>query len=331
MTGMKRLLVALLMCLGFWCGPTPALAAKTKLSFAFVTDPTHEMYVYAIRQGQVRSDKLDLELVTLAIPALLQGFLGRQYDVVETSMISIPRAIERGLHVSLLFTALGRLSPGPTLDIWVKRDSPVQSIDQLKGKKIAVFGLGSTALSMIRVALAKEHGFNVELQGGDFQFIELPTAVIPAALAQGETDAGCLLYAQVFEAQQTGNYRSIYSGTSVLQKNAGARMVLPVIVGYPEKIAKDEDAYREFNRMLAASVRYAVDNRQEVAAAVAKTANVSTQFLETVLQGVAAFKAPVEDDDIKALDYFWGAAKDVGLLKTAAPARPLVWAPALQP
>ena len=328
---MKRPLVALLMCLGFWCGPTPALAAKTKLSFAFVTDPTHEMYVYAIRQGQVPSDKLDLELVTLAIPALLQGFLGRQYDVVETSMISIPRAIERGLPVSLLFTALGRLSPGPTLDIWVKRDSPVQSIDQLKGKKIAVFGLGSTALSMIRVALAKEHGFNVELQGGDFQFIELPTAVIPAALARGETDAGCLLYAQVFDAQQTGNYRSIYSGTSVLQKNAGARMVLPVIVGYPEKIAKDEDAYREFNRMLAASVRYAVDNRQEVAAAVAKTANVSTQFLETVLQGVAAFKAPVEDDDIKALDYFWGAAKDVGLLKTAVPARPLVWAPVLQP
>ena len=117
----------------------------------------------------------------------MQGFLGRQYDIVETSMISIPRAVERGLNVSLLFTALGRLSPGPTLDIWVKRDSPVQSVQELKGKKIAVFGLGSTALSMIRVALAKEHGFNVELQGGDFQFVELPTAIIPAAMERGET------------------------------------------------------------------------------------------------------------------------------------------------
>jgi ABC-type nitrate/sulfonate/bicarbonate transport system substrate-binding protein len=162
---MKRLLVAVVATLGVLLAPTPPAAAKTKLSFAFVTDPTHEMYVYALRQGHVRSDKVDLELVTLAIPALVQGFLGRQYDIVETSMISIPRAVERGLNVSLLFTALGRLSPGPTLDIWVKRDSPVQSVQDLKGKKIAVFGLGSTALSMIRVALAKEHGFNVELQG----------------------------------------------------------------------------------------------------------------------------------------------------------------------
>jgi len=329
---MKHRLAAFVLGLVWLCGPAPSLAAKSKLSFAFVTDPTHEMYVYALRQGRVRSDTLDLELVTLAIPALLQGFLGRQYDVVETSMISIPRAIERGLQVSVLFTALGRLSPGPTLDIWVKRDSPVQSVDQLKGKKIAVFGLGSTALTMIRVALAKEHGFNVELQGGDFQFVELPTAVIPAAMERGETDAGCLLYAQVFEAQQTGTYRSIYSATTVLQKNAGARMVLPVIVGYPDKIAKDEDAYREFNRLLAASVRYAADNSQEVAAAVAKTANVPADFLLSVLKGVANFKAPVEDDDLKALDYFWGAAKEVGLLKTTAPAaRPLVWAPALQP
>jgi len=328
---MTRLLVQLLLAVGLGCAMAPPLAAKTKLSFAFVTDPTHEMYVYALHQGKVRSDTLDLELVTLAIPALVQGFLGRQYDVVETSMISIPRAVERGLNVSLLFTALGRLSPGPTLDIWVKRDSPVQSIQELKGKKIAVFGLGSTALTMIRVALAKEHGFNVELQGGDFQFLELPTAVIPAALERGEVEAGCLLYAQVFDAQQTGNYRSIYSGTGVLQKSAGARMVLPVIVGYPDKIAKAEAAYREFNRLLAASVRYAVANAQEVAAAVAKTSNVSADFLLNVLNGIANFKTPVEEDDIKALEYFWGAAKDVGLLKSTIPARELVWAPAMAP
>ena len=35
------------------CAPALPAAAKTKLSFAFVTDPTHEMYVYALRQGHV--------------------------------------------------------------------------------------------------------------------------------------------------------------------------------------------------------------------------------------------------------------------------------------
>ena len=108
-------------------------------------------------------------------------------------------------------------------------------------------------------------------------------------------------------------------------------MVLPVIVGYPDKIAKDEEAYREFNRLLAASVRYAVENSHEVAGAVAKSSSVPADFLQNVLKGIASFKSPVEEDDIKAFDYFWGAAKDVGLLKTTVPARPLVWAPAMQP
>jgi ABC-type nitrate/sulfonate/bicarbonate transport system substrate-binding protein len=184
---------------------------------------------------------------------------------------------------------------------------------------------------MIRVALAKEHGFNVDLQGGDFQFVELPTAIIPAAMERGETEAGCLLYAQVFEAQKTGNYRSVYSGVNELHKRAGARMVLPVIVGYPDKVAKDEEAYREFNRLLSASVRYAVEHSRDVAAAVGRTSNVSPEFLENVLKGIAAFRTPVEEDDIKAIDYFWGAAKDVGLLKSVVPVRPLVWTPAMQP
>jgi NitT/TauT family transport system substrate-binding protein len=327
----KAYLAILMACSLFLAASAPPALAKTKLSFAFVTDPTHEMYVYAIRKGIVKSDTLDLDLVTLAIPALIQGFMGKQYDIVETSMISIPRAVERGLNVQILFTAIGRLSPGPTLDIWVKKDSPVKSVHELKGKKIAVFGLGSTALTMIRVALAKEHKFNVDLQGGDFNWVQLPTAVIPAAIQRGEAEAGCLLYGQVFEARKTGEFRSIYSGVDVLTREAGARMVLPVLVGYPEKIAKDEAAYKEFNRMLTASLRYASENKKEVAEAIAKSSNVSTEFLINVLDGIATFKTPVEESDLKAIDYFWNAAKDVGLLKTAPAAKPLAWAPAMQP
>jgi NitT/TauT family transport system substrate-binding protein len=328
---MRNALAALFAAIGLLVAVPIHATAKTNLTFAFVTDPTHEMYVYALRHGLVKSETIDLDLVTLAIPALVQGFLGRQYDIVETSVVAIPRAVERGLDVRLLFTALGRLSPGPTLDIWVKRDSKVQSMQDLKGKKIGVFGLGSTALSMIRVALAKQYGFNVEIQGGDFQFVELPTAVIPAALERGDAEAGCLLYGQVFDAQKTGDFRSIYSAVPELQKEAGARMVLPVIVAYPDKMAKDELSYREFNRLLTASVRYALEHKDEVAVAVGRASNVSPEYLVNVLEGVATFKTPVEQEDIKAIDYFWNASKDIGLLKSSVPARTLIWAPAMQP
>jgi ABC-type nitrate/sulfonate/bicarbonate transport system substrate-binding protein len=74
---MRKAFLLIAMVCGLWSAASagPAFAA-TKLSFAFVTDPTHEMYVYAIRKGIVKSDTIDLELVTLAIPALIQGFLG---------------------------------------------------------------------------------------------------------------------------------------------------------------------------------------------------------------------------------------------------------------
>ena len=62
-----------------------------------------------------------------------------------------------------------------------------------------------------------------------------------------------------------------------------------------------------------------VDYREK-AAAVGKFSNAPADFLQNVLKGIAVFKTPVEEDDIKALDYFWGAAKDVGLLKTVVPA-----------
>ena len=98
-----------------------------------------------------------------------------------------------------------------------------------------------------------------------------------------------------------------------------------------EALKEFEAAYKEFNRMLTASLRYAAENKKEVAEAVAKSSNVSTEFLINVLDGIATFKTPVEEGDLKALDYFWNAAKDVGLLKTAPPAPPLAWPPAMQP
>ena len=60
--------------------------------------------------------------------------------------------------------------------------------------------------------------------------------------------------------------------------------------------------------MLIASLRYASENKKEVAEAVAKSSNVSTEFLINVLDGIATFKTPVEEDDLRALDYFWNAA-----------------------
>ena len=124
--------------------------AKNKLTFAYVTDPSHEAYFHAIRQGIVKSDRIDLELITTSIPALGQAMLGKQYDIIQTSSVIIPAAVTQGLNIQMLSTVIGRQTPGPTASIWVNKDSPITSVDQLKGRRVATYGLGSTATVIVR-------------------------------------------------------------------------------------------------------------------------------------------------------------------------------------
>jgi NitT/TauT family transport system substrate-binding protein len=46
--------------------------------------------------------------------------------------------------------------------------------DDLKGKKLGVYSLGSAGITLIRIALADVHGFNVNTRGGDVEFLEMP-------------------------------------------------------------------------------------------------------------------------------------------------------------
>ncbi len=331
MSVLYRLLAAALLFTA-WVG---AADAKNKLTFAYVTDPSHEIYFYAIRNGIVKSDKIELELVTTSIPALGQAMLGRQYDIIETSSIIIPAAVTQGLEVKILNSAIGRQTPGPTMSLWVNKDSPLTSAEQLKGKRVATYGLGSTGTTMVRIALNKKHGFNVALRGGDVQFIEMPTAAIPAAIKSGSIDAGYLLYAQVDQAERTGEFRPVFLGGPVLNELAGVRMVLPVIIGFSERVQAAPADYAEFNRMVVASLKYASEHPEMIAKVAADSQMAdSVGFLKAMFDGIYPYKAPVEADDIKAINFVWNAAKEIGMLQNVPQipdAATLMWPEALKP
>lgn len=74
----------------------------------------------------------------------------------------------------------------------MKKDSPIQSADDLKRKKIGVYSLNSTGITLVRIALWKKYGHNVSFQGGDSEWVQVPAPTIPAALASDQIDAGTL-------------------------------------------------------------------------------------------------------------------------------------------
>jgi NitT/TauT family transport system substrate-binding protein len=304
--------------------------AKEKITFAYLLDPSHDAVVYALKNGKVKSDLIDVEVRSLAIPALIQATSARQYDVVQTAVISIPRAEKQGLKLAILSTALRYHVSGEGADIWVKADSPIKSVEDLKGKTVGVYGISSTGITLIRLALWKKYGVNVALQGGDMRFVEMPAPSLPAALSTGRIDAATLIHSQAFAAAKSGEFRSVAQTAKDMHETFGLRMVSAVNVGYPDKIEARPAAYREFNRVLKASLDYALSHQDEVFTAVGKETNVDPAFFARWFNNYSEFPAVITDQDVQAIEKVWALSKELGLIDSYPDAKGLIWSGALR-
>ena len=157
--------------------------AKDKLSFAYLQDPVLEAVMWPMRNGKVTSDTLEIDGKGYQIPVLIQGTATKQWDVVMTAVMSVPRAKEMGLELRVLSTALRYHKSGDGAHVWVKKGSPYKTIADLKGKTIATYGLQSTGVTLVRLALWKKYGVNVQFENGDFKWQQLPAPALPGTSA----------------------------------------------------------------------------------------------------------------------------------------------------
>ncbi len=302
----------------------PALAQQT-VSFGYLADPSHEAVLWALRNGKVNSDKLKVEATPLDISALIQATAARTYDVVQTAAMAVPRARERGLDLRIIGTGLRNHASGEGAGIWVRKDSPIQKPEDLRGKKLAVYSVGSAGVTLIRIALAEVHGYNVALRGGDIEFVEMPAPAMPAALASGRVDAATLIHAQAYQAMQAGDFRPIAQTAQDISQKFGVRGVSAVLAGYGEKLEKDPALYQEFLRVLHASMEYARSHPDEVFPTVAKETNVQPDFFKAWFTRFTEFPVLISEQDVKAIEMLWSQAVKLGLLDKAPPVQQTIW------
>lgn len=302
-----------------------ALAQVTTLKLGYLADPSHEAALWALRNGKVTSPTVRIESTPLDIAALIQATAARSYDVIETAAIAVPRARERGLDLRIIGTGLRYHISGEGSDIWVKRDSPIRSAADLKGKKLAIYAVGSAGTTLIRIALADVHGFNVAQRGGDIEFVEMPAPAMPAALASGRVDAATLIHAQAFQAQKSGEFVSIARTAGDMTQRFGVRMVSAVLAGYGDKLDAQPALYEEFLRLLRASMEYALANQDEVFAAVGKETQTDPEFFKAWFTRFSEFPVTLLPSDLKAIDILWRRSVDMGLLTKLPPMNEAVW------
>jgi NitT/TauT family transport system substrate-binding protein len=305
-------------------------AAKDTVKFAYLIDPSHEAVVWAMKHGKVTSDKVDVEATPLQIPALLQATAARTYDVIETAAMSIPRARQHGLDLRIIGTALRYHAAGQGAGIWVRQDSPIHTVADLKGKKLAVYSLGSSGITLVRIALSEAHGLNVATRGGDLDFVEMPASGMPAALAGGRVDAATLIHAQAFKAMQTKEFRVVDETAQDNTKKFGVRMVSAVLAGYGDKLDAHPDRYIAFEKLLRRSMEYALHHQDEVFSAVGKETGVDPAFFRTWFTKFSEFPVSISDHDEKAIGILWDEAVKLKILKKYPPVKSVVWTKALR-
>jgi NitT/TauT family transport system substrate-binding protein len=300
-------------------------AAKEKLSYAYLQDPVLEAVMWPMRNGKVKSDTLEIDGKGYQIPVLLQGTATKQWDVVMTAVMSVPRAKEQGLELRVLSTGLRYHKSGDGAHVWVKKGSPVKSIQDLKGKTIGTYGLQSTGITLVRLALWKKYGVNVQYENGDFKWQQLPAPALPGALATDKIDAATLIHSQAYAASKTGDFVPIARTAEDMYEIFKLRMVSAVNVGYVEKLAEKPALYREFNRMLRESVTYTLANIGEVSEAVGKETKVEPAYFKTWFEQYSDFPAVVSENDINAMNKVWELSKELGILKDYPDARSMIW------
>jgi NitT/TauT family transport system substrate-binding protein len=135
-------------------------------------------------KGLFEKNGLDVSLTATQNLSVLPGTLGRQFDVVPATPPDLIKAVAGGLDVVAVAGEAIETSGNPSTHLIVRADSPIRSVQDLKGKVVATPTLGA----IIHVSLLhslKKNG----IDPASIRAIEVPFPNMADQLKAGNVDA----------------------------------------------------------------------------------------------------------------------------------------------
>jgi sulfonate transport system substrate-binding protein len=192
---------------------------------------------------------------------------------------------------------------------YVLKDSPVQKVEDLKGKVVATNAAGS-AVDIAMRAMLRKHGLEDKR---DYTVVEAPFPTMKAMLAQKKADLATFVPPFAFdpELQQIG--RPLFS-----QKEAIGTTQMTVWVVRKGFLDKNRAALLDFLEDSVRVVRWYVDprNHDEAVQIAAKVTKLKPElFAEWVLTGKDHYRSPDLLPDLAALQSNIDVQRELGFLK----------------
>ncbi|GLZ06533.1 hypothetical protein Acsp03_39990 [Actinomadura sp. NBRC 104412] len=184
---------------------TEGLPAGTQTVRLGVQPGAQDLITFVMQnQGFDDKYKLKLDIKKFQNPSGLHAAIGEK--VVDIGFggltaMAVARARGRG---TVIFNVL----TGPSNIVFVRKDSPIASFADLKGKKLGAFGGRSSATFGIQSVVARET-YGIENLGKDVDILDAPDSALMGLLDQGRVDAALVGTTATVKALLSGKYRAL--------------------------------------------------------------------------------------------------------------------------
>lgn len=293
---------------------TPATPGpKTVLEIAYADDPSREALLWAIINGRISSDTVEVRVSLLPLGQIIPAANTKQYDAIEATPLAIPRTL--GGEPGFLILSSGLVNKAGTV-LFTGRDSAIQSPSDLRDKTVAVASLGGTFVLETRYVLQRKYGLNTSLTAGEVRFSETPQEAVPQLLIDGRLDAAVLTQLGTYRLTDSPDHRELINVTREFQELTGQSSANSVVVTYQSTAQEKGAALAELQRMLADSRAYLENNRSEVLSAVASSRGLEVAYMEWFFTAYDMAAGAPSAEERAQITASWEAAQALGDIPT---------------
>jgi ABC-type nitrate/sulfonate/bicarbonate transport system substrate-binding protein len=275
-------------------------------------------YFGARDAGIFRKHGINIEVDARPFAGFMAGLPSRQVLVATYAGLNGIEQMNEGKDLVLIGGGLTNMQ-----DVWVRKDSPIKKMTDLRGKKFGIWSRGAGASKSLQVLLLD--AFKLDLDK-DTQVIEVAAPALMALLDKGEVDAMFNLSSlSIAAASQPDKYRRLFSPDDYWKEKTGE----PLVWSGPTMAWRDwvdEDRQRAKNLVAALheSWQWLRQNSDKTIEKYGKLAGVQNAAeaatLKKMLQEGRIFLERWNNKVVDAQWKFLDLAKQTGIIK-AVPAK----------
>jgi len=282
-----------------------AAAAPVKIRIAYPTGMNGQIPVVMERAGIAKKHNLDAEFVFFQYgPPMMEALASGHIDAVVTSLMPVTTFLSRQPNAAVVVASLGRSS----YSLMVPKDSTARSVDDLKGKRIAVSFNSDSHLDLLR--LLKQRKLDMKK---DVRLLNVQPNELVFTLSEGFAEAIVIRQPQVLKMQQQFGARIIHKWPFEF-----------VSIMRSEYLTQNREALKRYRDALRESIYYIATNKEQSSVWFAEKLRVEPEVVRRVSEDDQNYRTVKRPGDVsidlspavrrRMMDWF-DASYEYGMVK----------------